>query len=161
MQENRRASNLVSYLTREYSCGCTVFFFSWLPKNCLDGYFWWSLRAQDWNRKCIKNKYYGSCRFSHISSIRDFSTNICQLTLRDTRRYNVRKQQLSLQQTKSCCFHLVADNMRFLLASMTLFAALVITLEAEQSPVKELTDETFKNYLNVSQVAIVDFFAPW
>lgn len=51
--------------------------------------------------------------------------------------------------------------MRFLLASMTLFAALVITLEGEQSPVKELTDETFKNYLNVSQVAIVDFFAPW
>jgi len=51
--------------------------------------------------------------------------------------------------------------MRFLLASMTLFAALVITLEAEQSPVKELTDETFKNYLNVSQVAMVDFFAPW
>lgn len=53
--------------------------------------------------------------------------------------------------------------MKFLLASMTIFAALAITaLEAgKQSPVEELTDETFGNYLNVSQVAMVDFFAPW
>lgn len=52
--------------------------------------------------------------------------------------------------------------MKFLLASMTIFAALAITLEAgKQSPVEELTDETFENYLNVSQVAMVDFFAPW
>lgn len=52
--------------------------------------------------------------------------------------------------------------MKFMLASMTIFAALAITLEAgKQSPVEELTDETFENYLNVSQVAMVDFFAPW
>ena len=52
--------------------------------------------------------------------------------------------------------------MKFLLASMTLFAALATTLEAgEQSPVEELTDDTFENYLTVSKVAIVDFFAPW
>ena len=112
--------------------------------------------------KAYINKYYGSCRFGHISSIRDLSTNICQLTLRDTRKYNVRKQQLSLQQTKSYYSHLVADNMKFLLASMTIFAALAITLKAgKQSPVEELTDDTFKNYLTVSQFAMVDFFAPW
>lgn len=52
--------------------------------------------------------------------------------------------------------------MKFLLALMTIFAALAITLEAgNQSPVEELTDDTFENYLNVSQVAMVDFFAPW
>lgn len=52
--------------------------------------------------------------------------------------------------------------MKFLLASMTIFAALAITLETgEQSPVEELTDDTFENYLTVSQVAMVDFFAPW
>lgn len=51
--------------------------------------------------------------------------------------------------------------MKFLLASMTIFAALATTLEGEQSPVKELTDDTFDNYLTVSQLAMVDFFAPW
>lgn len=49
--------------------------------------------------------------------------------------------------------------MKFLLASIAVFASLVTTLEAGQ--ISELTDETFDNYLTVSKLAIVDFYAPW
>ncbi|KAL9987578.1 hypothetical protein ACROYT_G001912 [Oculina patagonica] len=51
--------------------------------------------------------------------------------------------------------------MKFLLVSIALFAGLATTLEGQQSLVKELTNDTFESYVTVSQLAIVDFFAPW
>lgn len=49
--------------------------------------------------------------------------------------------------------------MKFLLASIAVFAALVAALETDQ--VSELTNDTFESYLTVSKLAIVDFYAPW
>ena len=51
--------------------------------------------------------------------------------------------------------------MKSLLVSIAIFAALATSLEGQQDLVEELTDDTFESYLTVSQLAIVDFFAPW
>lgn len=48
-----------------------------------------------------------------------------------------------------------------LVLPILIIAALATTLEGEHSLVEDLSENTFDNYLTVSKLAIVDFFAPW
>lgn len=52
--------------------------------------------------------------------------------------------------------------MKFSVALIAISAAVAVSLETQKGTlVEELTENTFDNYLTVSNLAIVDFFAPW
>ncbi|XP_058946972.2 uncharacterized protein [Pocillopora verrucosa] len=52
--------------------------------------------------------------------------------------------------------------MKFSVALIVISAAFAVSLETQKGTlVEELTENTFDNYLTVSNLAIVDFFAPW
>ncbi|PFX16419.1 protein disulfide-isomerase A3-like [Stylophora pistillata] len=52
--------------------------------------------------------------------------------------------------------------MKFSIALIAVFVTLAVSLVTQKEPlVEELTENTFDNYLTVSNLAIVDFFAPW